>query len=865
MKPSPPSISWVTVSTGVVLGLAILLIDKAESRRFQTQTRQSVLQELNTVRTLLEGQLQTHRLLAQGMGHQALAQSPGPTQEWSALAGQLQQNYPAIEEILWRPLANATGVESALSLERDTHSLASRGQIQLQVPIHSPMSETHSVVLGQVQLIVDLERLVQDSPLGERVWDLDWALRTPSSTGEAASVLFGQPRVFEEFPVTADVRVSETVWQIAGIPRQGWSHHSPLQPWIRTLGTTMTVGTMLFLAGGLHRYKRQSEATQAILARLDAQENQYRCMADSTPVILLQLDRRGVPHFANLYSQNFLGYDFPTLEEMPLAKRLASPGLAGLMEEATQSHTVAVSRVVPIRRRNGEQVWVNWHVCLLGDHSGNSPGLLCIGYDVSDRQGIQNRLLKVQGQLRQLLSLMGDRLLLVNAQGRYYQQGWDESLLLESFLSGAKQASGLGGSLYDRLGNSAAEQVLEAVQRAIAQPPQESHFCLSLEMRQSSRGPTSASGCFLVRVVPFLDEYALLLMEDMRERRDLTRRLESTQQELEDRVRDRTGKLYQTNKQLQQEVVERMQIEEALRLSEERERDKAKQLEATIQQLKCTQAQLVQTEKMSSLGQLAAGMAHEINNPVNFIYGNLTPVRDYLGDLLELLRRYQEHYPQPPEAIATWQEEIDVQFLQDDLFKILQSMEVGVERIHAIITSLKNFARLDEMGMKSVNLHEGIDSTVMVLQNRLRGHGKRPDISLVKQYGDIPNVTCYASQINQVLMNVLDNAIDAIQERLKQQPDPPPEIRISTRCLSEDRISIILEDNGTGIPDTVQGQVFNPFFTTKVVGTGTGLGLSIAYQVIHETHGGRINITSQPGQTQFEIQLPHKPIPPHQT
>ncbi|MCC5898022.1 MAG: PAS domain-containing protein [Phormidium sp. BM_Day4_Bin.17] len=857
MKSSPLSIPWVTLSTGIVLGLAVLFIDRAESRRFQNQNRQSVLQQLNTVRTLLEGQLQTHHALADSLGHQALAESPGPSQPWSALQGQLQENYPAIKEAVWRPMPLPNEAESGILSGPKTESLARLGQIQLQVPIRSPSPETDASALGEVHLIVDLQRLVEESKLGERLSDLDWALRTATPTGNTASLLLGRARVFETTPVTADVRVSETVWQIAGIPAQGWPEYSPLQPWIRTLGTTITVGTMVLLAGGLHRYKRQSEETQAILARLNAQEHQYRCMADSTPVILLQLDRRGVPQFANLYSQNLLGYDFPTLEEMPLAKRLASPGLAGLMEEATQSHTVAVSRVVPIRRRNGEQVWVNWHVCLLGDHSGNSPGLLCIGYDVSDRQGVQSRLLKLQGQLRRLFDLMGDRLVLVNAQGQYCQDSSPEGLLLGS--------SGLGGSLREIFGEIEAEQVLEAVRRAIAQPPQESCFCLSLENGDGSQGQNASSRCLLVMVFPFLDDCALLLMEDITEQRDLKRRLQSTQQELEDRVRDRAGKLYETNKQLQQEVVERMQIEEALRLSEERERDKAKQLEATIRQLKQTQAQLVQTEKMSSLGQLAAGMAHEINNPVNFIYGNLTPVRDYFNDLLELLHRYQEHYPQPPEAIATWQEEIDMPFLQEDLFKILQSMEVGVERIHAIITSLKNFARLDEMGMKSVNLHEGIDSTLMVLQNRLRGHGKRPDIALVKQYGDIPKVTCYASQINQVLMNVLDNAIDAIQERLKQQADPPPEIHISTRCLGEDRISIILEDNGTGIPDTVQGQVFNPFFTTKVVGQGTGLGLSIAYQVIHETHGGQIHINSQPGQTQFEIQLPHKPPPIHST
>ena len=677
--------------------------------------------------------------------------------------------------------------------------------------------------------------------------NLDWALRTPNPTGDTASLLFGKVGVFETAPVTADVRVLQTVWQIAGIPTQGWSQQSPLQPWIRTLGTTLTLGMMLLVARGIRRSQRRFEATvQTILAELEAQEHQYRSMADSTPVILLQLDLQGVPHFANLYSQNFLGYDFPTLEEMPLGKRLASPELQGLMEEAAQSHIVAVSRVVPIHRRNGEQVWVNWHICLLGDRSGNSPGLLCIGYDVSDRQGIKNRLLTLQRLWQRLFELMGDRLMLVNGQGQCCQEDLHESVSLTSLRPKT--------SLRGRFGAVEAEQITEAVQRAITLHPQESRFCLS-----------SDSGCWLVTVLPFLEDYALVVMQDIQEQQDLSRRLENTQQELEERVRDRAGQLYDTNKRLQQEVVERMQIEEALRLSEEREREKARQLEATLKQLKRTQAQLVQTEKMSSLGQLAAGMAHEINNPVNFIYGNLTPVRNYLSDLLELVHRYQSHYPEPPESITTWQEEIDILFLQEDLFDILQSMKVGVERIQAITNSLKNFARLDEMGMKSVNLHEGIESTLTVLQNRLRGHGKRPDISLVKQYGNIPNVTCYASQINQVLMNVLDNAIDAIQERLKQQPDPPPEIRISTRCLSEDRISIILEDNGTGIPDTVQGEVFNPFFTTKVVGTGTGLGLSIAYQVIHETHGGRINITSQPGQTQFEIQLPHKPIPPHQT
>jgi PAS domain S-box-containing protein len=860
IKRSPLSVPWVTFATGLVLGLTVIFIDQAERRRFQNQTRQSVLEQLNTVRSILEGQLTTHVLVAHHWGHQAALGPTLPAPQRAILDPQLQQDYPAIRHLVWTPLPVESESPSALP-RRQPPEGASPGEVQLVIPLDLIHRAANPNVLGQLNLTLDLERLIEESPIGERVSGLDWALRR--RVGGATQLLFGNRVVFNNRPVTADLRFSQDVWQIAATPVPGWTARSPLQPWIRILGTATTLGAMLLLSTILRSRQRYSHLTESVLRQLYQQETQYRCMADRTPVLLLQLDLDGVPRFANLYSQNFLGYDFPTLEETPLAQRLGSPELQDLVQEAQQTQTLALSRTVPIRRRNGEQVWINWHICLLADQLGGPRGLLCIGYDVSDRQGLQTRLMTAEAQLRRLFHLIGDRLVLVDSQGQYCSKDPAEvqrpHLGAESFSKLRGQPSFSGTCLNESFSDADAEQILTAVKTAITYPQQECHLCLELTPAEIPHPEVDTSHWLSLWVFPFLEGTALLWMQDISEQQHLKFLLEQTQEDLEARVRDRTAQVYDSNKRLQREVVERMQIEDALRRSEEGERDKARQLEATLKQLKRTQAQLVQTEKMSSLGQLAAGMAHEINNPVNFIYGNLTPVRDYFEDILELLHRYQAHYPQPPEAIATWYDEIELPFLQEDLFKILKSMEVGAQRIQTIVASLKNFARLDEMGMKSVDLHEGIDSTLMVLRNRLMGHNQRPDITIIKTYAELPKVTCYASQINQVLMNVFENAIDAIEERLEQQPEPPPEIRVSTHCVEDNSIKIVLQDNGTGIPEEVQCQIFNPFFTTKVVGKGTGLGLSIAYQVIHENHGGTISIMSQPGQTRFEIKLPYNP------
>ena len=311
--------------------------------------------------------------------------------------------------------------------------------------------------------------------------------------------------------------------------------------------------------------------------------------------------------------------------------------------------------------------------------------------------------------------------------------------------------------------------------------------------------------------------------------------------------------------------LERLQAEEALQQSEVREREKSQALERTLNELKYTQAQLIQTEKMSSLGRIVAGVAHEINNPISFIYGNLTPARYYFQDLLKLIEIYQQSYPCPPSEIETLRQEIDLEFVLDDWSKMMNSMQVGAERIQQIVCSLRNFSRLDEQDLKDVDLHEGIDSTLMILNHRLRAEGDRPEIQVLKNYEHLPNVTCYANQLNQVFMNLLSNAIDALETQ-----EPPRVIRISTSLVSRQNqqptnnqqpitnsVVIRIADNGSGMSEEVKKKIFDPFFTTKPVGSGTGLGLAISHQIIVEKHNGQISCISTLGQgTEFIVQIP---------
>ncbi|MEC4984208.1 MAG: PAS domain S-box protein [Oscillatoria sp. PMC 1068.18] len=292
----------------------------------------------------------------------------------------------------------------------------------------------------------------------------------------------------------------------------------------------------------------------------------------------------------------------------------------------------------------------------------------------------------------------------------------------------------------------------------------------------------------------------------------------------------------------------------------------AQELQFALDQLQRTQIQLVQSEKMSSLGQMVAGIAHEINNPVNFIHGNLTHADEYTQDLLGLLQLYQQTYPHPSSEIADEIEAIDLEFLLADLPKLISSMKVGSERIREIVKSLRVFSRLDEAEMKSVDIHECIESTLMILHNRLKFKSDRPSIEVIKDYGTLPAVECFPGQLNQVLMNILTNAIDALEDynhkrSLAEIKANPSQIRITTEIFNDNQIKIAIADNGEGINETTKQRLFDPFFTTKPVGKGTGLGLSISYSIITERHGGTLECYSTPGQgAKFTIQIPiHQP------
>ncbi|HBS68236.1 MAG TPA: hybrid sensor histidine kinase/response regulator [Cyanobacteria bacterium UBA11149] len=311
--------------------------------------------------------------------------------------------------------------------------------------------------------------------------------------------------------------------------------------------------------------------------------------------------------------------------------------------------------------------------------------------------------------------------------------------------------------------------------------------------------------------------------------------------------------------------LERIQAEEALKQSEEREREKAERLQLTLTELKRTQSQLIQSAKMSALGQMVAGIAHEINNPVSFISCNINFARSYFQDLLSIVEAYQKNSSNPTPEIEKLIAENQLDFLREDWSKLIQSMAVGAERIQEIVQSLKLFSRLDEAEVKPTDIHQAIDNTLLILQHRLRSVGKASEIEVIKNYGKLPLITCYSSQLNQVFMNLLNNAIDA----LENQPSPRI-ITINTvpvsakeqkttnnRQSTTDKVIIRIADNGAGMKQEVQQKIFDPFFTTKSVGSGTGLGLSISHQIVVEKHLGNITCVSAPGKgTEFIIEIP---------
>ncbi|MBE8990017.1 ATP-binding protein [Nostoc sp. LEGE 12450] len=380
----------------------------------------------------------------------------------------------------------------------------------------------------------------------------------------------------------------------------------------------------------------------------------------------------------------------------------------------------------------------------------------------------------------------------------------------------------LGSSIVAVIGFLIARTItrhLKAVTQVAQRVTQESNFDLQAPVTTEDE-----VGILAISFNQLIQQVKRLLAEQ----NEAKKKLEFYSQTLEDKIEERTQALRQKNIVLKQ----------------------------TLQELKLTQSQLIQNEKMYSLGQLVAGIAHEINNPVNFIYGNLKYTDDYTQQLLWLLKLYQKHYPYPEPEIQNAKEEADIEYLTEDLPKMLTSMKVGASRIREIVLSLRIFSRLDEAEFKSADIHEGIDSTLLILQHRIKSQNARPQIPVIKEYGDIPKIQCFAGQLNQVFMNILANSIDALEEAFEKGLCPEPIIRISSVLVNEN-VVVNIADNGTGIPEAIQSRLFDPFFTTKPVGKGTGMGLSISYQIITDKHGGSLKCISLPGEgTEFVITIP---------
>lgn len=327
----------------------------------------------------------------------------------------------------------------------------------------------------------------------------------------------------------------------------------------------------------------------------------------------------------------------------------------------------------------------------------------------------------------------------------------------------------------------------------------------------------------------------------------------STRKLIEKELRRSRDQLQKQAKQLQDysESLEEKVDQRTLELT-----DKNTQLENLLEELHRTQVQMVQNEKMTSLGQMVAGISHEINNPVSFIYCNFFHIERYIETLLNIIQLYQKHYPNPVPDIQAETEAVDLEFVQKDTVKILSSMQAGTERIHQIVLSLRNFSRIDESEFKAVNIHEGIDSALMLLEHRLHGASEKEHLQVVRNYAALPEIECHPSQLNQVFMHILSNAVDVMEETLETS-NRLNCLTITTSLINDDWIRIAIADTGPGIPNDIKAKMFDPFFTTKHVGEGTGIGLSISHQIIVDQHGGTLDGSNNADQgAEFVIQLP---------
>jgi len=573
--------------------------------------------------------------------------------------------------------------------------------------------------------------------------------------------------------------------------------------------------------GFAHDITEQHLAQEALCVS----EERFRSLVANIPGIVYRYlwDRNWTMTFMSDAAYSVTGYSSTELMENPAINytSIIHP------EDVVRVHEIIQSSIenkqyytleYRIQAATGEIKWVWEQGCGVCGEDGKVIYVDGVIFDISDRQQAQAALRQKTSELEAVFQALPDLYFRLNADG-----------VILDYLSGSSSDLQMPAELF--LGKLMAEVLPQKVSRQFEQAIRETFEKEALVTVEYSLRMPQGKQTYEARLLPFGNSQVIILARN---------------------------------------ITERKQAEAQLR-------DKNQQLELTLQQLRKTQAQLIQSEKMSSLGQLVAGIAHEINNPISFIYGNLTHAHEYAQNLLKLCSLYQKYNPNPPVEIRDLAEEIDLEFLIIDFPQLMTSMEMGADRIRQIVLSLRNFSRLEEADIKIVDIRDGIDSTLLILQHRLKQNYSNQNIEIVKDYGVLPLVECYPGLLNQVLMNIISNAIDALcnvnisnleiqdfstRKAVENNTLPRfcnllPCIIIQTLVVEENKIAIIIADNGPGMPESIKNRIFDPFFTTKPVGKGTGLGLSISYQIVVEKHGGMLNCTSTPGEgSEFIIKIP---------